>query len=441
MHTKVKPSVPFVEQFEEIFSRRKLQEPKWLQVARRNAFDAYRDIGLPDRKSEDWRYTHLNRYFRKTYSTPEPTSKLNAIPQAIPPIESYRIVFFNGHFQAELSSLDNLPEGVLIESINKRWAKEPNTLKSQIKRSATSQNRALSSLNLAYTEDGVHLLVAANTKLVKPIHIVSIGLAGIQPIAFHLRSIIEIGAGATVDILETHIGCNDNAYLSNSVLEILVDKGAYLGHYRLQDDNNQAINIGFSELKLCEGAGYEGFGLLVGAALARNEVQAVIEGEGVNCRINGAYLAAGNQHQDNTTYIDHVVGNSNSQQIFKGVLDDKARGVFQGKIQIEPNAQKTNGHQLNRTLLLSSSAEMNCKPELKIYADDVKCSHGATVAELEEEALFYLRSRGIDYKTARNILIEAFIADVTREIQNLPIRKIFENTVDKWLCTRLGIKS
>ena len=424
---------PFVEQFAALASERKDHEPAWLLALRQDALDVFQATGLPDRKTEAWKYTNLNKLSKVGFAPALPVQEIDALPVPLPPIEGYRVVFLNGRFQPALSLLDNLPEGVIIESLGATIMREPNLLEAQMGRRVVSRDLPLAALNSALSEDGLLLHVAPGTKLEQPLHIVSIGQADEEPIAFHMHSLFEIGAGSSVDILESHIGRGNDTYFSNSVSEISIDRDARLGHYRLQDESRQAFNIGLTNLELAQGAFYNGFGLQIGATLARNEVRAKIGGEGIECRINGAYLASGSQHIDNTTFVDHAEAGSTSRQVFKGVLDDQAKGVFQGKILVEPNAQKTDGHQLSRTLLLSRSAEMDCKPELEIYADDVKCSHGATIGELEEEAIFYLRTRGIDPVDARDMLIEAFIADVTEEIGHQAIREAFESVVHQSL--------
>lgn len=423
---------PFVEQFAALASVRD-HEPAWLLALRQDALDVFQTTGLPDRKTEAWKYTNLNKLSKIGFVAGLPVREIDTLPVALLPIEGYRVVFINGRFQPAFSLLDNLPEGVIIESLGAKITHDPKLLEVQMSRRAASRDLPLAALNSALSEDGLFLRIAPGTKLEQPIHIVSIGESDEAPVAFHMRSIFEIGADASVDILESHIGRGSDTYFSNSVSEISIDKDARLGHYRLQDESRKAFNIGLTNLELAQGAFYNGFGLQVGATLARNEVQARIGGEGIECCINGAYLASGSQQIDNTTFVDHAEGGSTSRQAFKGVLDDQARGVFQGKVLVEPNAQKTDGHQLSRTLLLSRSAEMDCKPELEIYADDVKCSHGATIGELEEEAIFYLRTRGIDPVDARDMLIEAFIADVTEEIGHQAIREAFESVVHQWL--------
>ena len=299
----------------------------------------------------------------------------------------------------------------------------------------------MTALNIAFAEAGLYLRVSPNTHLNQPLHIISVGQAPDFPVAFHTRTLMDIGAGASINVIESHIGHEGDSYFSNSLCEIFADRDSRLGYYKLQDESRNAFNIGLPNLDLARGAFFDGFSLQVGALLARNELKARIGSEDIECRMNGAFLANNSQQIDNTTLIHHDEGGSQSRQIFKGVLDDRAKGIFQGKILVAPHAQKTDGNQMSRTILLSNSAEMDCKPEVEIYADDVKCSHGATVGELEDEAVFYLRSSGIDQEEARSILVQGFLTGVIEEITNLTARKAFNGIVHQLLDKELRAKS
>ena len=258
----------------------------------------------------------------------------------------------------------------------------------------------------------------------------SVGHAGSEPVSFHPRHLIVVGVGSVATIVESHVG--DGTYFTNSVNEISVGDGAVLNHYKLQNDGSEAYHLAANLVRIGDRAVYDSFVLQVGGKLARNEVRTEL-GERVECRLNGAYLGRGEQHIDNTTFVDHAAPNSSSREVYKGVLDESARGVFQGKILVRQDSQKTDGHQLNKTLLLSQGTEIDSKPELEIYADDVKCSHGATTGELEEEQLFYLRARGINLEMARGMLVAAFVGEALAEMQVDAPRAAFQAVVDDWL--------
>ena len=291
----------------------------------------------------------------------------------------------------------------------------------------------MATLNTGLLSDGLYLKLDDGVALDKPLHLVSIGTAREEPVSFHPRHLIVAGAGSVATIVESHVG--SGAYFSNSVSEVSVGDGAVLNHYKLQNEGPEAYHLAANLVRIADRAVYDNFVLQVGGNLARNEIRSEL-GERVECRLNGAYLACGEQHIDNTTFIDHAAPNSSSREVYKGVLDENARGVFQGKILVRQDSQKTDGHQLNKTLLLSPGTEIDTKPELEIYADDVKCSHGATTGELEEELLFYLRARGIDPQTARGMLVAAYVGEALDEIQAEAPRAAFQAVVDDWLESR-----
>jgi Fe-S cluster assembly protein SufD len=261
-------------------------------------------------------------------------------------------------------------------------------------------------------------------------------MADDTPLAFHPRVLILAGRNSHATVVESHVGLGDRPYFSNLVSEVTLREGAVLGHYKLQNEQPGAFHLAATQVRLDSRSTYDGFVLSLGARLSRNEIRAHLGGGEIECRLNGAYAVAGDQHVDNTTFIDHAAPGSRSREVYKGVLDETARGVFQGKILVRPHAQKTDGHQLNRALLLSRGAEVDSKPELEIYADDVKCSHGAAIGEIDEDQLFYLRARGIDRMTARAILVEAFLGEVLDEIRLDAAREAYRGLLAGWLAAR-----
>ena len=353
---------------------------------------------------------------------------LTAIPAgAVELPDAHIAAFVNGRFSPSLSSLDGLPKGVEAVSLAKRFSEDPVSLMDLF---GDTADLPLASLNTGLMADGLYLNLADGVVLDKPLHLVSIGQADGEPLSFHPRHLIQTGASSIATIVESHVG--EGTYFSNGVMEISVGEGAVLNHYKLQNEGAEAFHLAASLVRIEDRATYDGFVLQIGAKLARNEVRSLL-GERVECRLNGAYLGRGEQHIDNTTFIDHAAPNSSSREVYKGVLDGSSRGVFQGKILVRKDSQKTDGHQLNKTLLLSRGTEIDTKPELEIYADDVKCSHGATTGELEEEPLFYLRARGIDPETARGMLVAAFIGEAMEEMQAEAPRAAFQAVVDSWL--------
>jgi len=236
--------------------------------------------------------------------------------------------------------------------------------------------------------------------------------------------------------VEHHIGLGTGATLANHVGEVFVGEGASVHHYKIQREHTNAFHLSHTAARVASKGVYDNFILTIGAKLSRNEVRSVLDGEHADTHVSGAYMVRGDQHVDTTTLIDHAQPCCTSREVYKGAIDGTARAVFQGKIIVRPGAQKTDGYQQNRALLLSDTAEIDAKPELEIYADDVKCSHGATVGELDEQALFYLRARGIDKETARGLLIVAFLAEALEEIPEENVREYFQTMVSNWLSAR-----
>jgi Fe-S cluster assembly protein SufD len=401
----------------------------WIDALRGDALACYRDQGLPTMRREAWKFTNLRRLERIAFApSPLENAPIADIPDGIAALDgAYRAVFVNGCFDAARSSLDNLPKGVEIGSLA---AVDPDRLEPHLGRIADTRTHPLAALNTAYMSDGLYMKLADNAVLDAPLHLISIASAGDTALRFHPRHLVILGENAIATLVESHVGTGET--FANTVLEADLGVSAVLNHYKLQNEGPDAFHIAFSQIRLADRASYDGFVLQVGARLARNEVRVHL-GNRVECRLNGAYLGRGDQHIDNTTFIDHTAPNSTSREVYKGVLDERARGVFQGKILVRKDAQKTSGHQLNKTLLLSRGTEMDSKPELEIYADDVKCGHGATTGELEEDALFYLQTRGIGLAQARGILVAAFLSEAVSEIQAEGPRAAFQAVVDQWL--------
>lgn len=398
------------------------EDAPWTSALRKDGLDRYRESGLPTPRVEAWKYTNLRRLARMSFAPGEVVPEGISVPEnRLVKLDAYRAVIVNGRFQADLSDLDGLPRGVRVEGLANMLRAAPTALEPLLGRIAVRDNKPLAALNAAYLEDGLCVLVDEGVVLDKPLHIVSIGAScGDEATCFHPRLLVSLGAGSVATIVESHVG--EGAYFSNGVAEFDVGADAVLNHYKVQEESKDAYHLADTTLRLGDRSTYDGFTFQSGGVLARNEIYASLDGESVECRVNAAYLGAGKQHIDNTVFIDHVKPGSRSREVCKGVLDDQSRAVFQGKILVRKDAQKTDGFQLNKALLLSRGAEIDSKPELEIYADDVKCSHGATVGELDADALFYLRSRGIDSAAARNLLISAFVAEAVDEIQSATVR-------------------
>lgn len=425
---------PFIRGFGDTPVKLPLAELPWLADRRTLAKDAYCLMGLPTVKQEAWKYTNLKdlRKLDLRLASGADVALPERLPATVPDIDAYRIVLVNGRFSPELSDVAGLPDRVKLNGLAQAIEDAPDAFVDRIGSLLSDIDEAVLALNTAYLADGFFLEIGRGVSLDKPVHLVSLAVGGDEPLAFHPRNLIIAGEGSAATVLETHASADENVdgtTLSNSVTEILVEQGANLGHYKLQQEAESGYHLATVAVKLEDKAVYDNFVLQLGGGLARSDIRCLVDGSHAEARINGAYHGGEGQHLDNTTFIDHAKPDSQSREVYKGVLEGNGRGVFQGKILVRQNAQRTDGHQLNRALLLSPKAEIDSKPELEIYADDVKCSHGATTGDLNEDQLFYLQARGVEEETARKILVQAFMFDVLEEIQNLQVRDIFHTAI------------
>lgn len=412
-------------------------DPAWLKTIRADGADRYAAQGLPHIKLEEWKYTNLlplaDIAFRGV-TADDGVAVINAIPgfgDAAKPCA--RLVMVNGSYRADLSDLSSLPEGVRLESLSETAQAAPEWLEQNLGRLADGSSRGLVSLNDAALNTGFVLHVAKGVTLGQPVEIVSVGGYVDDAIASFPRNLIVLEEGAEARVILSHAGSAVGEYLSNSVTEITVAENAKLRTISLQEDSLEAAHLSTVFASVAGSGVFDSFTLTMGGRMTRNDVHITLDGEGAECRLDGAYLMRGRQHCDNTTRVEHRVPNTSSDEMFKGVLDDEARAVFQGKIVVERDAQKTDGQMLNKTMLLSDEAEIDTKPELEIYADDVKCSHGAASGQVDEAALFYLRSRGIPEAQARNLLIQSFMGQVVERIHDDGLRDLIIDKIVHWL--------
>ncbi|RVT95992.1 Fe-S cluster assembly protein SufD [Rhodovarius crocodyli] len=399
----------------EAFLRRAeaLATPAWVGALRRQGVEALARSGLPNRRVEAYRYTDL---------TPVARAEFGAAPKALarPELPAQRgrarMVFVDGVLRADLSTLPPRP------------LSDAAPLLGTVENSATAP---VAALNAALAEDGMFLDIPAgeNAGLIE---LVSIVTEGAGPIAFHPRHVVRLGEGASVTILETCEGPDGVGYLHNPVFEVVVAEGATCAHTRIQREGQGAYFLSSIHARIAAGGTYDNFTLNAGAKLARNEIHSALEGPKAACHMNGAQLVGQGQLADTTTFLHHAAPDCASRQTYKSVLTGNGRGVFQGKILVAQVAQRTDGYQMNQALLLSEDAEMDAKPQLEIYADDVKCSHGATIGALDENQLFYLRSRGIPEKAARAMLVQAFLTEAVDGVADETCRAALDEAVMGW---------
>jgi Fe-S cluster assembly protein SufD len=437
MNETITTPAVLTEQFGQTRDRLPGADVPWLSAMREEGINRFAALGWPDTKTEAWKYTSLKDVQTVPFGlgrSAEPASKVTGVPCLFEDDSAgHRLVLVNGHFNENLSALQHLPDGMAITSLAKILKSDPGLIEPYLGSVGAPDGQPLLALNTAFMNDGFVIKVSKNTVIEQPLEIVFIGGFEDDTVVHNMRNLIIMEEGAQATIVENHVGMPATASVDNEVCEIHIGQGAVLKHYKVQSEGVNSTHLNTAHVDVERDATYEAFLLTIGGHLSRNEKTVHLKGEGAHCAVNGAFLLRGKQHCDNTTVIEHSVPHTTSRQVFKGALDDESRGVFQGRIIVQRDAQQTDGHQMCKTLLLSDKAEIDTKPELEIYADDVKCSHGATAGQIDETALFYLRSRGIPEVTARELLIEAFLGEALDEISNEQVRELLRTKVGHWL--------
>lgn len=399
----------------------------WLDARCDAAFEMFRTRGIPTTKDEAWRSTSLLPLTKQRFETAAPLPDRALTPDqferlTFEPWDCTHLVFMNGRFAPGLSRIGRLPDGVTLSSLGEAAAAQRGKVEPHLGRLASSRGRALTDLNTALMDDGLFLHVPRGTLLPEPIHVLFVAGSDGTPSMSHPRNLVVVDEGAQASVIESYAGLDGGVTFTNAVTEIVTGDNAVLQHVRLEREQPSAIHLGHVEASLGRSAALSQQAVSLGGGLVRQDIGAVLDGEGADCTLDGLYVLAGRQHCDSHTLVDHARPRGTSRQLYKGVLDGHARGIFDGTVVVRQDAQKTDARQINRNLLLSEDALADSKPTLQIHADDVKCSHAATIGQIEEEALFYLRSRALSEETARSLLIRAFIADVLGRIRIEPVR-------------------
>jgi Fe-S cluster assembly protein SufD len=406
---------------------------------RRQAFAAYERSGLPHRRIEDWKYTDLRVLMRTVLplaAAPDAAASSGAAAalrlHAIDGVR--RLVLVDGVFAANLSDLTGLEQGLGIRTLREVLEAPDAALHAQL--FAPDPSNPMVALNSAMMTDGVVIEVADGVALKRPLHIVHIA-GGATPAAMFTRSLLKLGDAAAATLVESFIAAEGaRVYQAHDSLVAAIGDRARLDHVRLIEDSREAFNIASSMVTLGANAHFNTFGMTSGAGVSRYHATVVVSGEGARVETNGVNLLNGRQHADSTLYLDHAVPNGVSREVFRAVVDDRAHSVFQGRIIVRPDAQKTDAKMMTRALLLSDEAEADNKPELEIFADDVTCGHGATTGALDESLLFYLRARGLSEKEAQALLIQAFVGEAIESIVDDGLRELAIAAAQRWLAAR-----
>jgi len=425
----VTAATPFEDAFRALIEGDGAEAPSQIQSLRSAAFDAFRRLGFPTTKNEDWHFTSVAPIVEHDYlhiTTPSGDVRRAALtPFLFGRSEWHTLVFVNGRYAAELSNTSGLPKGVKLLDLRRAWREAPQ-LTEQLGRITRYDDHAFTALNTAFMHDGAVLRVDADVEVEMPIHLLFVTDAVAAKSMMHPRNLIAVGRHAKATVIESYVSLSDAVYFTNAVTEVSVADGATLHHYKMQREGMRAFHVGTIETKQARDSHYISFSFATGGSLTRTNIYTSLDGEGCGATLNGLYMLDGEQHCDHQTMIEHTQPNCFSRELYKGVLDGQSHGVFNGKVYVDPIAQKTDGKQTNNTLLLSDKAQIDTKPQLEIFADDVKCTHGATVGRLDEQALFYMKSRGVSRQLARELLTYAFAADVLETIEQTSVREELE---------------
>ena len=423
----------YVAEFEGL--RAQAAEPEPVQALRRRGIERFAEVGFPTIKQENWRFTNVAPIARTEFrradgpaDVPASTLALYAYPGV------HRLVFVDGFFAPDLSDLGELPQGVVAGSLKQALAERPELVVPHLGRYADMERHPFTALNSAFFSDGAFLFVPPGRVVERPIQLLYVATAAGGPKVSFPRNLFIAGEASQALVVEDYItGPADSTPFTCSVTEVEAEAGAVLDHYRIQQESRDSYHVALFQIHQERSSNVRSHTVTTGGALVRNDTGVVLDGEGADCTLNGLYVVNGQQLVDNHMWIDHAKPHCHSFELFKGILDERARAVFNGRIHVHPGAQKTDAKQSNRNLLLSREALVNSNPQLEIFADDVKCTHGSTVGQLDPEAVFYLRSRGIGDDAATSLLIYAFASDIVQRIKVDPVRE----QLAEFLFTRL----
>ena len=412
------------------FERRGLAGPAWLGERRRDAIARFAERGLPTPRDEDWKYTSLGPITATEFDLaldgddPEPSEEAIA-PFCVGGPAWPRLVFVNGRFSSKLSALRPLPGRVRIGSLGEAPITDADVVRGHLT-AADEPLDAFTALNAAFWQDGAFVEIPDGVAVEAPIHLLFVATTPGRARVDHPRSLIVLGRESRATLVESYLALAGDTYLTNAVTEVVAGPSASLDHQKIQLESGRAFHVGRTGLSQGRDSRFTSCSVTLGGRLVRNDVQVVLGAEGAECRLSGLYVAGGRQHVDTHTVVDHASPRATSRQLYKGILDGRARGVFNGRIVVRPGANGTDAHQTNKNLLLSDEVEVDSKPQLEIFADDVKCSHGAADGPPSEDAVFYLESRGLDEASARALLTYGFANEVLERIDVAPIRAWLE---------------
>jgi len=410
----------------------------WLAPLRRAALTCFEELGFPTIRDEEWRFTNIAP-IASTPFAPARACKASFDGATLARLCAdglgyCSLVFVNGLFDAARSRTGDLPAGTVVCSLAEAVGTKRELVREHLGHYAAYKEQALTALNTALWEDGAFIYVPRGTVVTMPIHLVFVSTGSEEPVMAHPRNLVLAGATAEVTVIERYVGLGRGTYWTNGVTELVAEDGANVDHYKVVEEADDGYHTATTQIWQGRSSQLRSHTITLDGALVRNDLNAVLGGEGADCILNGSYMVSGATHVDNHLRVEHAQAHCNSWEYFKGILDGAAKGVFTGRIIVRKGAQKTDAKQTNMSLLLSPTAQVESKPQLEIFADDVKCTHGATIGQVSDEALFYLRTRGMDEKAARGLLVYAFVAENIEKIRVPALRR----QIEAWMQARLG---
>ncbi|MDB6121619.1 MAG: sufD [Pedosphaera sp.] len=413
---------------------KEIKNPSWLFPIRKAGISRFAEVGFPTLNDEDWRFTNVAPIAKLPFKPLFDTSKGQLTPTALKnfsfaSLKGSRLVFVDGHYSKELSSILPQPEGVKIGSLATAFETDSAIVEKHLARHIGAENTAFTSLNTAFFHDGAFIYVPAGQTVAEPVHLLFVSTSSEAGATTHPRNLIIAEKQSRLTVIESFVSTVNGPYFTNSVEELVIGEGAIVEHCKFQDESPEAFHIAAINVQLGRSCNFIAHSIATGARLSRNNIWTNLAAEGVECILNGLYLTKDDQLADNHMIVEHAKPHCNSHEYYNGILDDRSKGVFHGRILVRPDAQKTDAKQTNKNLLLSEDATIDTKPQLEIYADDVKCTHGATIGQLNDESIFYLRARGIGLETAKQMLIHAFAGEIIDRIRYEPLREEMDKII------------
>ncbi|MFQ6029364.1 MAG: Fe-S cluster assembly protein SufD [Dehalococcoidia bacterium] len=416
--------------FQSLEESRGKVEPAWLRQLREHAWSRFLELGFPTarRGNEPWKYTNVAPIARADFPHPiglAPDTGLTRddVRGVAPWQEDWaNLVFVDGRYAAGLSSAVGA-NGLQVGSLAAAIETDPKAVEPHLAQHVSVEEDGFAALNTAFLQDGAFVRVPANAVDLPVLHLVFLTTNEEQPRVTYPRTLVVVGHHSQVTVIESYVSLSEARYFTNAVTEVVVEDGASVEHYRLLLESPQAFHVGTSRVTQGQDASFTSVAFARGAALGRNDFQVLLDAPGAFCSLNGLYLTSGTQHMDNLINIDHAKPHGTSRLFYKGILDDRSKAVFGGTVLVREDAQKTDAQQTDKNLILSDRAEVDSKPSLLIFADDVKCGHGATAGNIDQDTLFYMRSRGLDQETASRILIHGFASEIIETVQLEPLQE------------------